>query len=166
MKKAPFFSILLTLRSLLLLLVACGPQESSEAPAEPTPAESDAPPGFDREAAVFEAEDPDFHEVLAADTEIEVLAEGFTWSEGPVWIPSGSFLLFSDVPQDTIYRWSEADGLAPWIQPSGHTTDAERSREPGANGLYLDADGRLVLCQHGRPTLYGSPSDQWANQQI
>ncbi|MEM8995066.1 MAG: SMP-30/gluconolactonase/LRE family protein, partial [Acidobacteriota bacterium] len=78
-----------------------------------------------------------------------ILADGFTWSEGPVWIPDGDFLLFSDVPQGTVYRWSEASGLERWLSPSGFTGDGEPGREPGANGLYLDADGQLLMCQHG-----------------
>lgn len=61
----------------------------------------------------------------------------------------GSFLLLSDVPEDTIYRWSAEGGVEPWIRPSGLTLGGPRSREPGANGLVIDDEGRLVLCQHG-----------------
>ncbi len=90
----------------------------------------------------------------------EVLAEGFVWSEGPLWIADagggGGSLLFSDVPRDSIYRWREDDarwrendGLSLWLRPSGYTGDVPRGGEPGSNGLALDAAGRLVLCQHG-----------------
>ena len=139
-----------------LLAVGCVPSDSStegspEAAAEPSDVGATDEPGanFARAAVSFEAQDPGFEELFADGPELEILADGFTWSEGPVWIPSGGFLLFSDVPEDTIYRWSEANGLEPWIRPSGHTTNQPRGREPGSNGLVLDADGRLLLCQHG-----------------
>ncbi|MEO1370429.1 MAG: SMP-30/gluconolactonase/LRE family protein, partial [Acidobacteriota bacterium] len=92
---------------------------------------------------------PELNGLFAEGAELEILADGFTWSEGPVWIPDGDFLLFSDVPQDTVYRWSEANGLERWLSPSGFTGDGEPGREPGANGLYLDAAGQLLMCQHG-----------------
>jgi gluconolactonase len=63
----------------------------------------------------LEAAHPDFHKLVPADARIEILAEGFTWSEGPVWIPDGGYLLFSDVPENMIYRWDEQDGLSVWL---------------------------------------------------
>ena len=99
--------------------------------------------------AAVEVRDPKIFEVFQEVAQIEVLATGFTWAEGPVWVAEGGYLLFSDVPEDTVFRWDEREGLRPWLRPSGHTTVAPRGREPGANGLALDAAGRLVLCQHG-----------------
>lgn len=130
---------------------AAPPPDSAEpsTPDAATPAEEAGGEGYAREAAVFEDLAPELAGLFADGAELEVLAEGFTWSEGPVWIPGADFLLFSDVPQDTVFRWSEAKGLEPWLRPSGFTGDGERSREPGANGLYLNADGQLLLCQHG-----------------
>ena len=81
---------------------------------------------------------------------IERLAEGFAWSEGPVWVPEdGGFLLFSDVPRNVVHRWTEKDGLSDWLKPSGYTQTPSRKGESGSNGLILDSAGKLVLCQHG-----------------
>ena len=77
------------------------------------------------------------------------LAEGFTWAEGPVWVPATRMLLFSDVPENTIYKWSEKNGLNKWLTPSGYTGEGEYSKEPGSNGLILDQNGDLLLAQHG-----------------
>ena len=88
-------------------------------------------------------------QLVPQDAKLELLAEGFDWSEGPCWIPQGDFLIFSDVPRNTIYRWQDGDGLRVYLQPSGYTQDEERGGETGSNGLLLDAEGRLVLCQHG-----------------
>ena len=81
---------------------------------------------------------------------IEKLGEGYEWSEGPVWVESEKMLLFSDVPKNTIYKWSEANGVEVYLTPSGYTgTGPSQSREPGSNGLTLDQDGQLILAQHG-----------------
>ena len=77
---------------------------------------------------------------------VEVLADGFQFLEGPVWIPAEgtdpalppATLLFSDMLQDTIFAWSEADGLSTWTNASF-----------GTNGKALDLDGRLVSFRHG-----------------
>ena len=88
--------------------------------------------------------------ILGEEVALEVLAEGFTWSEGPVWVPEdGGYLLFSDVPEDKIYRWSADDGSRVYVEPSGYTGEGTYSREEGSNGLILDESGRLLLCQHG-----------------
>lgn len=79
----------------------------------------------------------------------EVLAEGFDWSEGPVWVPQEQFLLFSDIPPNTIFRWDAAGGARAFLQPSGYTGTEPRGGEVGSNGLVLDSLGRLVLAQHG-----------------
>jgi gluconolactonase len=87
-------------------------------------------------------------ELIAADAPIEKLAEGFTWSEGPVWRDGA--LLFSDVPENVAYRWQEGMARAEvFLQPSGLLTPRPGFREPGSNGLALDRGGRLLLCQHG-----------------
>ncbi|MFD2098519.1 SMP-30/gluconolactonase/LRE family protein [Flagellimonas iocasae] len=95
------------------------------------------------------AEDDAFYNYVAKDAEIEVLAEGFTWSEGPVWIKEGSYLLFSDVPQNTIFKWKEGDSISEFLKPSGYTGILPYSREPGSNGLTINNDGELVASEHG-----------------
>lgn len=81
---------------------------------------------------------------------IEVLAEGFTWSEGPLWLPTENKVIFSDVPENTIYSWDEKKGKAIYLKPSGLTMpDDSLSGKGGANGLALDSEGKLIICQHG-----------------
>ena len=94
-------------------------------------------------------DDPALDELLAPDAQIEVLASGFEWSEGPIWVKEGGFLLFSDIPRNSVMRWKEGEGLSLFLKPSGYTGAAAYGREPGSNGLTLDPQGRLVLCEHG-----------------
>jgi gluconolactonase len=92
---------------------------------------------------------PELDAILDANANIEVLAEGYTWSEGPLWIEKEGFLLFTDVPENKIYKWKEGEGASLYLTPSGFTGDKTDSTEPGGNGLTLDANGNLVVCQHG-----------------
>lgn len=93
--------------------------------------------------------DPRLDELIPKDAVIEKLAEGFDWSEGPVWDRAGKFLLFSDVPRNHVLKWKEGQGISVYLEPSGYTGKTPRGGEPGSNGLLLDSAGRLVLCQHG-----------------
>ena len=86
--------------------------------------------------------------LVSPDAQLEVLGEGYKWSEGPLWLPSLDLLIFSDVPENKIYYWKEGEGVQLYLQPSGYTGDESPTRE-GSNGLLLDPEGRLVLCQHG-----------------
>ena len=88
-------------------------------------------------------------DLLADDARMEILAVGFEFSEGPVWMPEGELLLFSDIPRNTIYQWKDATGLQVFLRPSGYTAVTPRGGEPGANGLLRDLDGRLILMEHG-----------------
>lgn len=94
--------------------------------------------------------DPALDQLIAPDAKIEVLSSGYMWSEGPVWVKNGEFLLFSDVPANTIYRWKEGDKSAtPFLKPSGYTGLGRYSNEPGSNGLIINKKGELVACEHG-----------------
>ena len=93
--------------------------------------------------------DPALDALIAPDARIEKLAEGFTWSEGPVWMKRGGFLVFSDVPQNVVHKWTERDGISDYLKPSGYTGSVPRGGEPGSNGLTVDSQGRLTLCEHG-----------------
>jgi gluconolactonase len=87
--------------------------------------------------------------LIPEDAKIEILASGFDWSEGPLWLEDQETLIFSDVPANIIYRWSEQDSLSVFLEPSGYFGERKDKREPGSNGLALDLDGNLLLCQHG-----------------
>jgi gluconolactonase len=80
---------------------------------------------------------------------MEVLCDGFEWCEGPAWVADGEFLLFSDIPRNAIMRWKEGAGCSLYLKPAGYTGDSPRGGESGSNGLELDRQGRLILCQHG-----------------
>lgn len=93
---------------------------------------------------------PKLDELIPKDAVIEVLAGGFKWTEGPVWDKKTAALLFTDIPNNRVMRWSPADGLKEFLKPSGYTGAAPfTGYEPGANGLAFDKDGSLILCQHG-----------------
>lgn len=94
--------------------------------------------------------DPAFDALIPKDARIEVLAGGFKWTEGPVWVKAGGHVLFTDIPNNRVMRWSAKEGLSEFLKPSGYTgTAAFTGYEPGANGLAVDKAGALVLCQHG-----------------
>lgn len=89
-------------------------------------------------------------ELIDPSAKIEVLSTGYEWSEGPVWVEEEKMLLFSDVPTNTIYKWTEENNTEVYLKPSGYTgQSSSNSQEEGSNGLALDKDGKLVLCQHG-----------------
>lgn len=91
-----------------------------------------------------------FDSLVAAGTNIEVLASGFAWTEGPVWIGgTDGHLLFSDIPRNTIFKWTPDNGITVFMQPSGYTGVSFYGLEPGSNGLFLNGDGLLVMCEHG-----------------
>lgn len=93
--------------------------------------------------------DPRLDAIVPADAKMEKLAEGFEWSEGPVWVRDGGYLLFSDIPNNAVMKWKDGEGLSLFLKPAGYTGSAAPSGEPGSNGLLVDKDGRLVLCEHG-----------------
>lgn len=88
-------------------------------------------------------------EIVSPDAKLEKIADGFLFTEGPVWSPDG-YLLFSDPNANTIYRWSENDGLSVYRAKSGYSgADIGEYRQPGSNGLAFDAEGRLTINEHG-----------------
>ncbi len=95
--------------------------------------------------------DPALDQWLDPQAKMEVIAEGFTWSEGPVWVKDdqeGS-LLFSDIPRNSIFRWRPGSGISLFMNPSGYTGVTYYGLEPGSNGLALDHQGDLLACEHG-----------------
>ena len=83
---------------------------------------------------------PDIDALISPNATIEVLAKGFKWSEGPVWIPDGDgglpsqSLLFSDIPNNRIHCWNSQSGLSVFLEPAGFTGPASYGKERGSNG--------------------------------
>jgi gluconolactonase len=93
--------------------------------------------------------DPALDPIISPEARVEKLAGGFQFTEGPVWHPDG-YLLFSDPNANTIYRWSPDGSVSVFRTKSGYTGfDIGRYRQPGSNGLTLDADGLLTINEHG-----------------
>lgn len=93
---------------------------------------------------------PELNQLIAADAQLELLAEGFRWAEGPVAEPKTGDILFSDVPDNKIWRWNAKNGLTLYLSPSGHTAFVdEPSIKEGSNGLIFNQKNQLVLAQHG-----------------
>ncbi|MBX2898140.1 MAG: SMP-30/gluconolactonase/LRE family protein [Cyclobacteriaceae bacterium] len=113
----------------VLLVAACAPKETNT-------------------VGTIERLNPALDALIDGYATVEILAEGYEWSEGPVWIEKENMLLFSDVPKNTVYKWTEAKGAEVYLTPSGFTGTVTTSNEPGSNGLVLHNDS-LVLCQHG-----------------
>ena len=97
--------------------------------------------------------DPAMEELIDENSQIELLAEGFDWAEGPVWVDRLNGVLFSDVPNNKVYMWNEKKGLSIFLEPSGMTNYSPTNKTDGSNGLALDKNGNLILCQHGDRTV-------------
>lgn len=113
---------------------------------------SGPPPASPGDAAGIKVRrlDARLDQLLAPGMVPEKVADGFHWVEGPVWNRSGGYLLFSDIPANSIYKWKPGEGTSLFLEPSGYTGAAPfQGREPGSNGLAFDAQGRLVLAEHG-----------------
>ena len=116
--------------SILILLSGCGNSNS-------------------RNLGHIEKLDPALSSIIDDKAKIEIVAEGFDWCEGPLWLAQSKTLIFSDVPKNIIYSWSEEAGLKEYLTPSGYTGSVPRSGEKGSNGLALSRDNQLLICQHG-----------------
>ena len=104
-----------------------------------------------RTLGTIERFDPSLDQLLSTDAKLEILADGYTWTEGPVWVgdASSGYLLFSDIPRNSIFKWTRSAGIQLFMNPSGYTGVAYYGLEPGSNGLLLDKEGNLVMCEHG-----------------
>jgi gluconolactonase len=142
MKKALLAS--LTFMACLAFL-ACSQQSKQE-----TNPPSSPPPQPANSGSVVE-KDPDLKGVVPADAKIEMLAGGFTFTEGPIWIKEGEgHLLFSDIPNNAIMKWTPDGKVSTFRKPSGYTgPPAPAGSFIGSNGLTLDKEGRLIICEHG-----------------
>ncbi len=92
--------------------------------------------------------------IVPRDATLERLATGFKWVEGPVWIPAG-YLLFAEIPSDSIRKWAPGKGVSIFLQPSGYKGSAPYGGpESGSNGMTLDAQGRLTVAGHAQRDVY------------
>lgn len=134
---------LLSLLSIVLLITNCQPKKAEEQTVEEA-----SSPSFPT-AGQIEKLDEKLEQFVAPGTLPQIIAEGFDWSEGPLWVAEQDMLLFSDIPPNSIYSWTEKEGKKLYLKPSGYTGEKDRAGEPGSNGLLLDTKGQLILCQHG-----------------
>lgn len=94
-------------------------------------------------------------DLISPDAPIQKIGGNYAWSEGPVWVHEGGYLLYTDVPGNTIYRFKEAEGISVWMTPSGHPDPKPNyTSSQGANGLYLLDSEHIIVPDHGNRTLY------------
>jgi len=105
--------------------------------------------------------DDQLNTIVAEHAQVEILSIGYEWSEGPLWVVETRALIFSDVPENKIYKWTEEDSISIYLDPAGNTGYAGKTSNEGSNGLLLNNKGRLVLCQHGdrRIAMMDAPVD-------
>lgn len=91
----------------------------------------------------------DLSGIINRNARVEILADGFQFTEGPLWLAKQNMLLFSDVPANTVYKWTQAKGKEVYLKPGGYTGTEARGGFLGPNGLLLTPAGKLWVCQHG-----------------
>ncbi len=106
----------------------------------------------------------EFKNYISTDSRIEILAEGFNWSEGPVWSEKINALLFSDIPNNIIYKWSEANDLEIFLNDIGYSGIVPNSKKGGTNGLTIDSKGNLIICMHGDRRI--SKIENWDSKNV
>jgi gluconolactonase len=134
-----------------LLWLSCMVSLFCSQPPTPPPAERAAPPRQPPSAGSVAEKDSALKTIVPADAKIEKLADGFVFTEGPVWVKeSGGALLFSDIPNNRIMKWTPDGKVSEFRKPSGYTgPPAPEGAFVGSNGLTLDKEGRLIICEHG-----------------
>lgn len=93
--------------------------------------------------------DPKFDELVDKGAQMEVISSGYDWSEGPAWNKEEGFLVWSDVPENKIFKWSEKEGTSVFLEPSGYTGVADPEYKKGSNGLIYNNEGLLVIAETG-----------------
>ena len=127
-------------QALVISLAGCGSSQPEQT-GETTPAPDTGAGSVLRVDAALDA-------LVPADYRIEKLHGDFVFTEGPVWVKAGGpYLLFSDVPGNAIYKWTPDGQLSDFMNPV-FEGEAE-GRSVGSNGLTIDSEGRLIVCEHG-----------------
>ena len=135
---------------LALILVVCAACEGRRSP-EVESQGLESMPVTDSGAGTIMRVTPAFDALVPRDAQIEKLADGYMFTEGPVWVRRGQpgpYLLFSDIPANAIRKWSPTEGTSDFMYPVFDGDPGDRS-QVGSNGLLIDGEGRLVLCEHG-----------------
>ncbi len=97
----------------------------------------------------IEKRSSDLDRIVSGDARVETLAGGFGYTEGPVWMREG-FLLFGDLPNNVIRKWTPGSGVTVVRRRSGYAdADKPPGYSMGSNGMALDAEGRLTICEPG-----------------
>jgi gluconolactonase len=137
------------LSGIATMLFACsGVGCAATPPAAPAAAPPAAPTTIAE--AKIDRWDPAMDAIVPKDWKIEKLAEGFGWAEGPIWVKSGGYLLFTDVPGNKMWKWSDKGGLEKFLDPSGAASvDLTIWREAGANGLAILDANTILLADTG-----------------
>lgn len=121
--------------------------------AAPRAAAQETKPAEKKIIGTIQRLDPRFDALVPKDAQLEQITQGYIWTEGAVWYKPGKCLLFSDIPNNVVVKWTRAAGATVFLKPSGYTGSRPRGGkagdEPGSNGLMLDNQQRLVLCEHG-----------------
>ena len=99
--------------------------------------------------------DPALDDLIAADAQMEKVAGGYTWTEGPVWMKQGNYLLFADIPGNAIWKYAAGDGAKLFLRPSGWAEkEPFGGTEPGSNGMTVDSRGRLTVAGHANRNVW------------
>ena len=123
----------------IAVIVGCQPESSNDSFGK----------SLGEEDRSFVRLDHAFNALVPQDAMVEKIAGGFQFTEGPVWVPGEpDALLFSDISANTVYQWTELGGSEVFLHPVT-VEDSDSGGTGGSNGLALDLDGRLVLCEHG-----------------
>jgi gluconolactonase len=118
-------------------------------------------PGIEPAPIKVESLDPALSQIVPEKPVLERVATGagFSWTEGPIWTPSG-YLLFAEIPSNSIRKWTPGSGTSVFMQPSGWKDSAPYTgKEPGSNGMTLDSRGRLTVAGHAQ-------RDVWRLEQL
>jgi gluconolactonase len=141
------------LMRLFALALFCSIHAAIPAQTPAAPAQPSTPTRITSTQLQVDRADPASSRIVPANAKLDRVATGFTWVEGPVWV-NGS-LFFADIPSNSIRRWTPGKGVSIFLQPSGYKGSAPYGgREPGSNGMTLDAQGRLTVAGHAQRDIF------------
>ena len=156
-RKKLFRTIMMSSVAIISISVLVATAKKSPGSSNPKGANSDTGSFAMASSAIvptIERFDPALDMIIPSQTRLEKVATGFTWTEGPVWIQSG-YLMFADIPSNSIRKWTPGAGVSIFMQPSGYKGSAPYGGpEPGSNGMTLDRAGRLTVAGHAQQNVW------------